>query len=198
MKLDTSTKLTDIAGLVGCRTRPHPTGTAPFNPTSLKAQILTHRHQGPNIAVQTVLPKHEIPIGLSLIGFVQFFSSTIIVTVCQSLLQNRLMSGLSGKIPGFDPRSIAGQGATSLRTLVAPEYLPVVLKAYNEALRSVWYVGLGLACLTFVASLGFEWRSVKGEKKEGDAESAGDEREIKGGSKATDQGEDDDKITSRG
>jgi len=57
--------------------------------------------------------------------------------------------------------------------------LPVVLEAYNEALRAVWYVGLGLACLTLLASLGFEWRSVKGEGKEkgGDAESGADERE---------------------
>ena len=45
----------------------------------------------------------------------------------------------------------------------------------------MWYVGLGLACLTFVASLGFEWKSVKGEKKQEDAESGADEGEKKEG-----------------
>jgi len=131
--------------------------------------------------VQTVLPKDKIPIGIALLGFIQFFGSTIFVTVCQSLLQNKLINGLSGRIPNFDPASITEQGATSIRTLVAPEYLPLVLQVYNDAMKSIWYVGVGMGGLTLLASLGFEWKSVKGDDKKVD-----DEEEKKGGTDEAD------------
>jgi hypothetical protein len=39
---------------------------------------------------------------------------------------------------------------------------------YNDSLRSIWYLGLGLACLVFVAAWCFEWKSVKAKTKDGD------------------------------
>lgn len=93
------------------------------------------------------------------------------MTVCQNLLENKLIAGLAGKIPDFDPASIANQGATSIRKLVPPDKLPLVLDVYNDALQSVWYVALALACLVFVGSLGFEWKSVKKNKKDKTQES---------------------------
>ncbi|KAL8951919.1 MAG: hypothetical protein Q9222_002138 [Ikaeria aurantiellina] len=121
--------------------------------------------QAPNIAAQTVLPKEEVAIGLSLLAFVQFLGGTIFVTVCQNLLVNKLISGLEGQVEGFDPATIANQGATAVRGLVSDDQLPLVLGVYNKALQSIWYVGLALSCLTFVASLGMEWKSVKKNKK---------------------------------
>ena len=92
------------------------------------------------------------------------------MTVCQNLLENKLIAGLTGKIPNFDPASIANQGATSLRKLVPADKLPLVLDVYNDALQSVWYVALALACLILVGSLGFEWKSVKEDKTEESAQ----------------------------
>lgn len=87
------------------------------------------------------------------------------MTAGQALLENKLVSGLSGKIPGFDASSVTGQGATSLRNLVPSDQLPLVLEVYNAALRDVWYLALALAIMTFFASLGLEWKSVKKDKK---------------------------------
>ena len=87
------------------------------------------------------------------------------MTVSQSLLANRLISGLEGKIQGFDPSAIANQGATSLRQLVSPDQLQLVLNVYNDALRDIWYLALALSCLVFLSSFGFEWKSVKAESK---------------------------------
>ena len=120
--------------------------------------------QQPIVAAQTVLNKEQVAIGISLLTFVQFLGGTIFVAVCQNLLENKLIAGLAGKIPDFDPASIANQGATSLRKLVPTDDLPLVLDVYNDSLRSVWYVALGLSCLVLVASLGFEWKSVKKTK----------------------------------
>ena len=86
------------------------------------------------------------------------------MTVCQNLLENKLIAGLTGKIPNFDPASIANQGATSIRKLVPADKLPLVLDVYNDSLRSVWSVTLALSCLILVGSLGFEWKNVKKTK----------------------------------
>ncbi|KAH0043056.1 MFS general substrate transporter, partial [Aureobasidium melanogenum] len=126
--------------------------------------------QGPNIAAQTVLPDRDVAIGLSFLQFINFFAGSTFITVSQTLLENGLVSGLKDILPDFNPSTISGGGASAIRDMVSPDQLPIVLKVYNKSIRSVWYLGLGLACLVFVASWGFEWRSVK-TKKESDNDS---------------------------
>lgn len=128
--------------------------------------------QGPNIAGQTVLPEEDVSIGLSLLQFINFFSGAAFVTVSQALLENKLISGLKDIIPDLDPSTISGAGATALRHIVSAEELPVVLAVYNDSIRSIWYLGLGLSCLAFVASWGLEWRSVKTKKEVEDRDKA--------------------------
>ena len=121
--------------------------------------------QVPNIAAQTVLSDKDLPIGVSWLQFVQFLSGTVFVTTCQTLLENKLVQGLEGKIQGFNPGAIANSGATSLRQLVPPDKLALVLDVYNDSLRSIWYLALGLCALAFLASFAFEWKSVKAAEK---------------------------------
>ncbi len=125
--------------------------------------------QQPNIAAQTVLPNSDVSIGFSLLNFITFLGGTTFVTVSQTLLQNRLRKGLEGLIPNFDPSTVTNAGAASLRNTVSADKLPAVLRVYNDSMRSIWYLTLGLACLIFLASLGMEWKSVKkGTKKNED------------------------------
>ncbi|KAL6721753.1 hypothetical protein ACLMJK_000858 [Lecanora helva] len=125
--------------------------------------------QQPMIAAQTVLPNNEVSIGLSLLTFVSFLGGTIFTTVSQTLLENRLIQGLQGIIPNLDPSTLTNGGATTLRGMVSEDKLPLVLEKYNDSIRSIWYLGLALSCLIFVASLGMEWKSVKKQKAIDDA-----------------------------
>ncbi|KAG9693576.1 MFS general substrate transporter, partial [Aureobasidium melanogenum] len=120
--------------------------------------------QGPNIAAQTVLPGRDVAIGLSFLQFVNFFAGSTFITVSQTLLENGLVSGLKDVLPNLDPSTISGGGASAIRDMVTPDQLPIVLRVYNDSIKSVWYLCLGLSCLVFVASWGFEWRSVKAKK----------------------------------
>jgi hypothetical protein len=119
--------------------------------------------QGPNIAAQTVLSDSEVSIGLSLLNFISLLGGSIFVTVSQTLLQNRLRYGLKNVLPGFNLQKITNGGATLLRTVAPADKLPAVLKVYNHSIRAIWYLDLGLSCLVLLASLGFEWKSVKSE-----------------------------------
>ncbi len=122
--------------------------------------------QLPLIAVQTVLPLADMPVGTALILFTQTFGGALFVGVGQNVFQNRLLSGLLQETVGFDVSSILRTGATTLKTAVPSEYLPGVLVAYNRALTQTWYVSVAMACLTGIGAASLEWKSVKGKKIE--------------------------------
>jgi hypothetical protein len=118
--------------------------------------------QGPSIAAQTVLSKQDVSIGLSIINLANFLGSTVSVTVGQALLESQLAKSLRLILPGVNLRDIASSGATSIREEAPADQLLAVLAAYNDAIRYVWYLALGLSCLVLLAIFGMEWRSIKG------------------------------------
>ena len=134
--------------------------------------------QAPNIAAQAVLPKDEVSIGLAIINLFSFLGGSVFVTAGQALLEDQLVKKLRPILPNLDPSSLANGGATAVRNLASTDQLPAVLAAYNDAIRVIWYLGIGLSCLVLIAGCGFEWKSVKPAKKK-------DEVEISGAGSAT-------------
>ncbi|POS77905.1 major facilitator superfamily transporter [Diaporthe helianthi] len=118
--------------------------------------------QAPNLAAQTVLPNHDVPIGTSLMFFSQLLGGSIFISVGQNVLNNELVKHLSG-VAGFDPASILDAGATTLTRLAEP-LRTTVLVAYNESLGTVFQVGLVMTCLTILGGASLEWRSVKSKQ----------------------------------
>lgn len=121
--------------------------------------------QQPNIAAQTVLSDEDVSVGFSVLNFFSFLSGTVFVTVSQNLLDNSLTSGLGDVVSNFDPATLTGSGATSLRSEVSAQELPEALDIYNDSMRKIWYLTLGLACIILVSSFGMEWKSIKKAKK---------------------------------
>ncbi|KAI1377468.1 putative MFS aflatoxin efflux pump [Hypoxylon crocopeplum] len=128
--------------------------------------------QAPNLAAQTVLPTHDVPVGTSLVFFSQLLAGSIFLSVGQNVLDTQLLNRLSG-LPGFQASMIEDNGATTLSSSLPPELLGPVLVAYNEALREVFRLGLCLSCLTIFGSASMEWRSVKEKKPKGPADLEG-------------------------
>lgn len=129
--------------------------------------------QQPNVAAQTVLSDSDISIGLSLLNFVNFLGSTIFITTSQTLLETKLIKGLHGIIPDLDAVTLSNGGATKLHNMVTKDKLPVVRAVYNNSMRSIWYLTLGLAGLSLLVSFGIEWKTVKAKKEEPGNESVG-------------------------
>lgn len=92
------------------------------------------------------------------------------MTAGQALLEEKLAKNLKPLLPDLDASSLANGGATTIRNMVTADQLPAVLVAYNDAVRDIWYLGLGLACLVLLATCGFEWKSVKPPKKQDELE----------------------------
>lgn len=91
-------------------------------------------------------------------------------------MENGLIKRLHKIIPNLDPSSLANGGVTTVRTSVPRDKLPAVLEAYNDAMKSIWYLAIGLAGLVFVVSWGMEWRSVKEQKKDVEGQSKEEEK----------------------
>lgn len=118
------------------------------------------------IAVQTVLPKADVPIGTAIIMFSQTLGGALFISVAQNIFTNRLLSNLQAAIPDLDPAIILATGATELKNVIGAEYLPKVLIAYNGAIAQCFYVGVAMATLSTVGAALLEWKSVKGKKIE--------------------------------
>ena len=121
--------------------------------------------QLPQVAVQPVLAPEDIPVGITTTLFMQFFGGALFISVGNNILNSKLIKYIGeSDIPGVDPQRVIQLGATGLRQVVPAQYLPLVLSKYMEALRWTFRVSLVLACVSLLAALPMEWKTVKPPK----------------------------------
>ena len=128
--------------------------------------------QIPQAAAQTVLAQEDIPVGSSALIFFQNLGGSIFVSVGQAVFQNGLSAGLRALAPGVDAALVFATGATGLKQALenagqGGEW-PAVLLAYTRGLQDAFKVAMGLGLGGFLASLFFEWRSVREKKGAGE------------------------------
>lgn len=115
------------------------------------------------MAAQTVLPLDEVPIGTTIIIFLQTLGGALFISVGQNIFTNRLMKNLIVDAPSLDPELVLHTGATNLRRL-DPASISGVLRAYNSAITQTFYISLAMAAFSIAGSALVEWKSVKGKK----------------------------------
>jgi EmrB/QacA subfamily drug resistance transporter len=117
--------------------------------------------QHPNLAVQIVLPKHDVPTGTAVLSLCQTLGGAVFTAVGQNLYIDKF-SGSLQRIGGLDPKHVLHGGATDLTHAVPAALRSRVLEAYNNSLtKGTFFAALIVACLAVPAALGMEWRSVK-------------------------------------
>lgn len=112
------------------------------------------------LAVQTVLPKEDVPTGLAINFFTQQLGGAIFVSAGQTILSSLLVKRLSG-VPGLDPEIIVNTGATDLHKVVPEQYMGKVVDAYNYATTRIFLAAVALSCAQLACALFVEWRSIK-------------------------------------
>ncbi|KAF1987770.1 MFS transporter [Aulographum hederae CBS 113979] len=120
------------------------------------------------IAVQTVLPLPDVPVGTAIMMFAQTLGGALFISVAQNVFSNQLIKNIGSEIPGFtDVALVINAGATNLQSVMErnyPQYLDQVLVAYNNALTQTWYVSVAMSVLSLFGAVFVEWKSVKGKK----------------------------------
>lgn len=122
--------------------------------------------QQAHTAAQTVLADDDVPTGAVVLIFAQLLGGTLFISVAENVSENRLIDNLRRSVLRSDSKTILSAGATNLRTIVTPKDLPLISRAYSQALTSAYYVATGLAVLSTIGALATEWRSIKGKKED--------------------------------
>ncbi|KAK4552984.1 MFS sugar transporter [Recurvomyces mirabilis] len=118
------------------------------------------------VAVQTVLPKQDIPIGTAIVMFSQTLGGALFISVAQNVFTNQLLTNLKKVVPGLDPAFVLATGATSLKTAIPSQFLPGVQTAYNTSVMATFYVAVAMSVVSIFGAAALEWKSVKGKKIE--------------------------------
>ncbi|RDL40045.1 Uncharacterized protein BP5553_00024 [Venustampulla echinocandica] len=126
--------------------------------------------QQPLIVVQTVLVLSEVPIGTSVMYFLQTLGGALFVSIGQNVFVNKLAIDLAKYVPTLNPSIVLQTGATSIQRTTDKEYLPGVTLAYNNALDRAFLVATIMAALTIIGVLTVEWRNIKAKKPKGNEE----------------------------
>ncbi|EEA18653.1 hypothetical protein TMatcc_010803 [Talaromyces marneffei ATCC 18224] len=115
----------------------------------------------PLVAVQAALETKDIPIGTSIIMFLQTLGGMIFVSIGNSIFTNSLVNSLAHNVPSVNPTIITTTGATDIKNIVSAEELPKVLIAYNHALDQAFLAAAAMAALSVFGSVLVPWLSVK-------------------------------------
>lgn len=122
--------------------------------------------QQSNLAIQVVLPMADVSTGISLVMVMQMLGGAIGIALGQTVLNNKLASGLASIAGLENADAILTLGATQFRNVVPTQYLPQVLESYNAALVAVFYVGMGMSLGVIPGALGLEWKNLKKAREE--------------------------------
>ena len=120
--------------------------------------------QIPFISSQVVLSPKDMPTGNALTIFFNTLGGAISVSVAQNIFSNTLVQELTANVPLMDPRIVIMAGATHVQEVTPPQFLADVLLSYNTAIMRAFVLAIAVGGLSFLASLGMEWKSVKGKK----------------------------------
>ncbi|KAK5213706.1 hypothetical protein LTR41_001286 [Exophiala xenobiotica] len=137
--------------------------------------------QQPIQAVQSVVQPAMVPTVTALVSWSQTFGGAIFIGLAQTAFINLLKSALKSHAPGVDADIVIATGATEyLAELVAKGDTTSrngVLLAYNDAITKTFYLAIGCALASFVASTGLGKTRVERKKKhvKGDMEKGGKE-----------------------
>ena len=145
-------------------------------------QILTGAGVGvgfqiPLIAVQTVLPLEDVPVGTACVMFFQSLGGALFIAVAQTVFQNGIIRGTHQFIPELDPSILLRAGATEIRDVLArlglQDQLEGALRAYMVGLTNSFRVTVACTAAAVVAACVYEWKSVKDPEVKKKIEAAG-------------------------
>ncbi|KAI1097906.1 putative MFS transporter [Jackrogersella minutella] len=117
--------------------------------------------QMPFIAIQTLIPRPNIPSALAILIFTQYFGAALFVTAAQSIFNNSMRQKLSETAPGVDIEKIMVGGATAVRSLVSGHQLYEVLAAYAVSVDRVMYLAAALGAVAFGFGCGLGWKDIR-------------------------------------
>ncbi|KAF5255873.1 hypothetical protein FOXYS1_13686 [Fusarium oxysporum] len=112
--------------------------------------------QGPQVALQAVLPIEDVSLGGAVITFGSGMGSALWICASATLFQDRLSKEIQDAAPGTNTTHIQEAGLSKLRESIGPDRLKSVLSGYENAVVQTLYIPLALALLSIVGAVAME------------------------------------------
>ncbi|VZH89276.1 unnamed protein product, partial [Fusarium fujikuroi] len=106
--------------------------------------------QGPQVALQAVLPIEDVSLGGAVITFGSGMGSALWICASATLFQDRLSKEVQDAAPGTNTTHIQEAGLSKLRESIGPDRLKSVLSGYENAIVQTLYIPLALALLSVI------------------------------------------------
>ncbi|CZT50268.1 related to transporter (major facilitator superfamily) [Rhynchosporium secalis] len=142
----------------------------PFSSPYILVRTTTKRIEQPLIGLMSLIPQADLPTATSIAVFFQFFGGAIFLGIGNNILVSRLVSSLHKYVPDLDAQVVIRAGAAGFREVVGEKDLQDGLRAYSEALTTLFYLCAAGAVVAFFSPLGMGWKSVVGKKVVGGGE----------------------------
>lgn len=133
--------------------------------------------QQASLAMQKVLPKKDVSLGLALSFLMQQLGGAVFLSVCQNVFATKLVDRLSG-VAGLNAQGIVSTGATDIRKVVPADEVDAVVDAYNFGITHVFLVAAILSACTIVGVSMMEWKSIKDTTDSGLVEGKDEDRDM--------------------
>ncbi len=90
--------------------------------------------QQPISAIAAILPKSKLAVGNSFLMFCNVLGGAMFVSFGETVFSNQLRGALEKFAPDVDAAAVLAVGATAFKSVVKPEQVGEVVRAYNQAL----------------------------------------------------------------
>ncbi|PYH98429.1 MFS general substrate transporter [Aspergillus ellipticus CBS 707.79] len=125
----------------------------------------------PMIAIQNAVAPEEVATAMALMTCSQTFGGAIFLALGEVVFARALRGEIPRYAPDVNSDTVIAAGATGFREVVARKDLLGVLEAYAKSIDQVFYVGVGLCLVQFIAAWGVGWRDVRDKKNKEKEES---------------------------
>jgi MFS family permease len=112
------------------------------------------------LAVQTTLPREDIPTGMAITFWAQQLGGAVFVAIGQAILSGVLIERL-GHLSGVDAKLIVETGVIDLHDLVPAGDRDQVVDAFNVACTRIFLVAAVLSAVQVFFAVGMQWKSIK-------------------------------------
>jgi hypothetical protein len=120
--------------------------------------------QIPMLAVQVVLEKADVPVGVTTVMFFQSLGGAMATSIAQNLFTDTLLKKLHA-IEGVDGAAVVRSGAKDFRTFIPDELMGRVVLAFDSAVKTVFIFSVVSAGMALIVSSGMHWLRIPTKEK---------------------------------
>lgn len=117
-------------------------------------------------AVQNNIPDSQMSTAMAVTAWSQLIGGAVIISLAQTMFTNILRTTIPSVVPGINPAAVIGAGATNYVSLASNEtQRSDLIRGYNHAVTSTYYLCVGCAAVAMVAAFGMGWKKVPKKTK---------------------------------